>query len=125
MHAHRLLLVIVILLLAVAVPEAAERWEAPPDAKTVANPVAATPAVIASGQVLYEKRCANCHGVDGRGKRGDTFAPADLGSLEVQTQTDGELFWKMTWGRNLMPAQIILVDEERWALVRFLRTLRR
>src|SRR5881396_2511562 len=37
------------------------------DAKTLRNPIKATPQSIASGKRLYDRLCADCHGVGGNG----------------------------------------------------------
>jgi len=36
-------------------------------AKTMKNPVAATPQSIANGKRLFDRFCANCHGAAGNG----------------------------------------------------------
>jgi hypothetical protein len=45
--------------------------------------------------------------------------------VTVQAQADGELFWKIGRGRNGMPAYERHPDEDRWAIVHFLRTMKR
>jgi mono/diheme cytochrome c family protein len=49
--------------------------------------------------------------------------PADWTSRRVQDESDGELFWKITTGRGPMPAWRHLPEADRWALVRYIRTL--
>ena len=39
--------------------------------------------------------------------------------------TDGEIFWKLTVGRNRMPPfDKTLSEEERWAIVHYVRSLK-
>ncbi|MCZ6765924.1 MAG: cytochrome c, partial [bacterium] len=47
----------------------------------------------------------------------------DFTSAEMNKQSDGELFWKITTGKPPMPTfGQILSDEQRWLVVRYLRT---
>ena len=52
-----------------------------------------------------------------------TEAPADWTSGTVQADTDGELFWKISTGRGAMPPWKQLSENDRWAVVRSIRTL--
>jgi mono/diheme cytochrome c family protein len=110
-------------------PASTSAWHAPEEARRLANPVAATPESIKAGAGLYVGYCLLCHGERGRGDGpwvGQLpAAPADLtqpGLLD--RQTDGEIFWKITKGREQMPGfEHQLKDEQRWHLVNYLRTL--
>jgi mono/diheme cytochrome c family protein len=101
----------------------AEKWEAPPDAAAKPNPEAKNPAAPAIGRKLFMKICVNCHGEDGSAH--DTEA-TDLRCPEVQGQSDGSLFWKITNGNttNGMPPFAALGETDRWDIVSFLRTLK-
>lgn len=106
----------------------AQQWEAPPEAKNLQNPLPHTPEIINRGQKIYRSLCAACHGNDGKGNvpsmQNLNPKPADLTSETVQKQTDGEIFWKISEGRGLMAAyKNMLSDEERWALVHYIRKL--
>ncbi len=106
------------------------KWTAPSSASSVKNPLAGNTSILKDAKVLYQSTCAPCHGEKGKGN-GPAAAslnpkPADHSSAAVQGQTDGELFWKMSEGRNPMPAyKAILKDEQRWMLVNYLRTLKK
>src|ERR1035437_178964 len=82
-------------------------WKAPPTAKEKKNPIAADAASIAAGKLIYEKDCINCHGKKGRGDGKDAASQdvivTDLTLPKTQSQTDGELFWKISEGRKPMP----------------------
>jgi len=69
------------------------------------------------------RTCVGCHQEDGSGK--DTGA-ANLRSPEVQAQSDGALFWKITNGNSEagMPSFASLPETDRWDVVTFLRTLK-
>ena len=101
------------------------------------NPLdAADAAVVAQGDAIWAARCASCHGVDGRGPdeaaivsaHGHRSGPYDLTDAASQRPTDGDLFAFITEGvpGSEMPAYgMALNDEERWALVIWLRQLQR
>jgi mono/diheme cytochrome c family protein len=103
-------------------------WSAPQQARQMPNPVPATPQAIGAGMSTYMDRCQNCHGEDGNGKgsRADKLSvqPSDFTDAHaMSTQTDGELFWKISEGHKPMPSfKKKLSEEERWQLVDFIRT---
>jgi len=97
----------------------------------VANPVPNDTATLARGAQLYAQDCAVCHGVSGKGD--GTYGaqlnprPADLTGTHITTHTDGDLYWWISHGiaGTGMPAWSgTLSDQDMWALVRYLRTLR-
>ena len=107
-----------------------KKWIAPASASAKKNPIAATPISIKEGKNIFEKECAQCHGKSGKGdgpKAGDlTTAPRDLTSREVQSQTDGAIFWKITTGQKPMPTfRTAYSDEDRWNIVNYLRTFKK
>ena len=110
-------------------------WELPDDADKTKNPVAVTPESIAKGKELYLDRnkgnCIFCHGETGAGNEANLAnlrrKPADLTNKERMTaMTDGEVFWKISKGiRGIMPAgeRKMPLEEERWHVVNYVRTL--
>lgn len=103
-------------------------WNAPERAAHRSNPVLATDAAIERAQMIFHQNCELCHGPKGKGNGPMSTSlpvkPADLSSERVQSQTDGALFWKILSGRGMMPStQATLSDEQRWALVDYIRTL--
>jgi cytochrome c6 len=58
------------------------------------------------GEPLYKVKCAACHGADGKGETaiGKTNKLRDLGSADVQKQSDADLTEIVTSGKNKMPA---------------------
>ncbi len=103
-------------------------WSAPQQARQMPNPVPATPQTIAAGMSVYMDRCQNCHGEygNGKGSRADKLSvqPSDFtDSHAMISQTDGELFWKISEGHKPMPSfKKKLSEEQRWQLVDFIRT---
>lgn len=106
-----------------------EKWVVPAKYKTMKNPT--DPKVDMSiGKSLYDKHCKSCHGKKGYGDgtkadglKGDL---GDFSSEEFQKQTDGELYYKTTFGRDDMPeySKKIPSDEDRWLIVNYMRTLK-
>ena len=97
------------------------RWQAPPKAVGRPNPLAGNNAAEVGGAKLFRRDCVTCHRADGLG----IGHAANLQSADVQIQTDGILFWKITNG-NLdrgMPAFSGLPQLERWQLVLYIRRL--
>lgn len=98
------------------------KWVAPADAGAKKNPLAGNSAALGGGKKLFMRHCAECHSEDGSGLKD----AADLQLPEVQRQSDGALFWKITNGnvRAGMPPWARLSDTERWQIVSFVRTLK-
>jgi mono/diheme cytochrome c family protein len=94
-------------------------WLAPVEEASKSNPLATRPDAVAGGRKLFHQRCSTCHGEDGRGT---TRAP-DLTQPDVQGQSDGALFWKISGGnsRQGMPAFSFLPEPQRWQLVLHVR----
>ena len=79
-----------------------------------------------SGAALFKTKCAACHGADGKGETtmGKMNKLRDLGSPDVQKQSDEELSGIITNGKNKMPAYgKSLKPEQVKDLVAFIRSL--
>lgn len=79
------------------------------------------------GGDVFKGKCAMCHGADGKGETamGKKFGLRDLGSVEVQKQSDAELTTIITKGKAKMPAYDgKLTAEQIKALVAHIRTLK-
>jgi mono/diheme cytochrome c family protein len=96
-----------------------------------ANPLQATPDLLARGQETFSHYCMVCHGLDGQGT-GVPFAAAmsppvpSLASPAVQAYTDGQLHWIILnglWPSGMPGSRDLLHDEERWRVVLYLRHL--
>jgi mono/diheme cytochrome c family protein len=80
------------------------------------------------GAAVYKAKCAMCHGPDGKGQTtmGKSMKLRDLGSADVQKQTDAELFKVVAEGKAKMPAYKAKLDQASLdALVTFIRTLKK
>ncbi len=73
------------------------------------------------------KKCAVCHGPDGKGQTamGKNLKLRDLASADVQKQSDADLTTIITKGKNKMPAsEGKLTKEQIDSLVKYIRTLK-
>jgi len=99
----------------------AELGKAPEKVRNRSNPLENDPDAIAAGRLLFADHCAECHGTNAEGgKKGP-----NLRASEVQDTTPGTLFWVLTNGvvRKGMPVWSRLPEPQRWALVRYLKSL--
>jgi mono/diheme cytochrome c family protein len=93
------------------------------------TPLPVTGTLLKRGQQRYTIHCSPCHGqvADGNGitkKIGAMAVVANLHDRRIVEMTDGELFYVITHGRNLMGAYGPNVNvEDRWAIVAYLRAL--
>jgi mono/diheme cytochrome c family protein len=105
-------------------------WDAPLEAKQLQNPVKLDGQTVERGKKLYRQHCVPCHGESGVGdgamakKLG--YKPANLTLERLNLQADGEIFWKVSKGKQPMPAfEKDLSQRERWDVVSYVRTLLR
>jgi mono/diheme cytochrome c family protein len=88
--------------------------------------VSSTPLLAQDGATLYKSKCAMCHGPDGKGETpmGKKLTVRDLGSPDVQKQTDAELTTIITKGKGKMtPYEGKLTGEQIGQLVAYIRDL--
>ncbi len=105
-------------------------------ARTVPNPLPATPEMIGKGKALFEGKafCRACHGVDGKGLAGPDIEPGSLkGPLPRNftdkawqaKRTDGELMWILkngSPGTDMGPfIPLVLTEEEAWQVILYVR----
>lgn len=104
-------------------------WVVPEKFKMMKNPMKPDSESLASGKSLYNKHCKSCHGTKGLGdgpKAKELDTPSgDFSTKEFQSQTDGEIFYKMKEGRDDMPTfkKKITDDEDIWMIINFVRIL--
>jgi cytochrome c6 len=80
----------------------------------------------ADGAGDFKAKCAMCHAADGSGSTatGKALKVRDLGSADVQGQTDAQLTAIITDGKNKMPAyKGKLTDDQIKGLVTYVRGL--
>lgn len=99
----------------------AEIGKAPEKARAKHNPLEKDPEAVAAGRILFEQRCAECHGENAEGgKKGPS-----LRAPEIQNTEPGAIFWILTNGivRKGMPVWSKLPEPQRWQLVSFIKSL--
>ncbi|MBR8536239.1 cytochrome c [Carboxylicivirga sediminis] len=107
-------------------------WDVPAKYQSMTNPQAADDAeMIKIGKMNYARHCKSCHGNIGKGDGPKARSiDADLGdftSAEFQAQKDGVIYYQSFIGRDDMPnfEKKIVDEEDRWAIVTYLRTLKK
>ena len=82
---------------------------------------------LADGAADYKAKCAMCHGADGKGdtSMGKMMKIRDLGSADVQSQSDADLNSIITNGKGKMPKYDgKLTADQINDLVKYIRTLK-
>lgn len=93
------------------------------------NPLPITAELLKRGQQRFTINCSPCHGAtaDGNGitkKIGAMLTVANLHDKRIVEMGDGEIFFVISNGRNLMGAYAANVSvADRWAIVAYLRAL--
>ncbi len=98
-----------------------EIGKAPEKARARRNPLEKDPEAVAAGRILFEQRCAECHGDNAEGgKKGPSLRAA-----EIQNAEPGAIFWILTNGavRKGMPVWSKLPEPQRWQLVSYIKSL--
>lgn len=102
-------------------------WPVPDKYKKMPNPVKGDAEATKGGKALWAKHCQSCHGKSGKGD-GPKAAqlktlPGDFTKAETQAETDGELFYKTSEGREDMPSfkKKIPDQEDIWSIVNYVR----
>ena len=76
---------------------------------------------------IYKAKCAACHGADGKGdtSMGKMMKIRDLGSADVQSQSDADLAKIITNGKGKMPKyEGKLTADQISDLVKYIRTFK-
>src|SRR5262245_41319022 len=84
-------------------------WKAPAEAKATKNPVKG----VGNAKKNIETNCVTCHGASGKGDGPAAAAlpppkPADWTSSKVASESDGEIFWKISNGRGAIDRKSVV-----------------
>lgn len=98
------------------------------DPESLKNPISFSAEALQRGAEKYGFYCLQCHGPQGKGNGtvGQSFAPlpTNLQSPYVQQQTDGEIFYRTSFGYKRHPPMVYTVAEsDLWAIVIYIRSL--
>jgi mono/diheme cytochrome c family protein len=106
-------------------------WQIPANYKTKVNPHKDDNSLERLGRATFNRHCRSCHGNAGLGdgpmaKNLKTF-PGDFSKAEFQKHTDGEFYYMSFVGRDEMPnfEKLIADEEERWAVVNYIRKFKK
>lgn len=95
------------------------------------NPLKITGALLERGQDRFQIYCTPCHGRTGQGNgmviaHGFPIPPPNFHDDRIIQMPDGQIFHTITYGVRNMPSYGKQVPEEdRWAIVAYLRALQR
>ncbi|WP_423127934.1 c-type cytochrome [Gaoshiqia sp. Z1-71] len=105
-------------------------WNVPEKYQKMKNPAANDEASLKVGKLLYTKHCRSCHGGEGLGDgpKAASMKTAILSfkDAKFQAQSDGVIYYQSIVGRDEMPnyESKIPDEEDRWAIVNFIRSLK-
>lgn len=102
---------------------AARLADVPRSARSLPNPFKGNPREALAGRKLFERHCAQCHGMDARG----IGSAANLRSAAIQDAPPGSLFWVLRNGkiRRGMPSWSQLPEQQLWQMVTYLETFKK
>ena len=100
------------------------------EADRLVNPLPRSAEVLARGRRAYSTFCSVCHGplATGVGTLSSAYGakPANLQSQTFRDYSDGHIYDVIMRGKNAMPSYAEdLSEEERWAVIHYLRALQR
>ncbi|WP_345032868.1 cytochrome c [Ravibacter arvi] len=97
--------------------------------RVLKNPIPKTDAVVAEGQVLFERYCMHCHGASGAGdgKVGKAYKGVpNYTSDAMKSLSEGHIFHVITYGKARMwPHGSQVNPEERWKIVHYVQKLQK
>jgi mono/diheme cytochrome c family protein len=107
-------------------------WNIPAEYKSKKNPHAGDASLVRMARAAYGRHCRSCHGNTGLGdgpmaRNLGTF-PGDFSKKEWQEKyNDGEIYFMSFIGRDEMPnfESQITDEEERWAIVNYIRSFKK
>lgn len=108
--------------------QGAKPWTVPDKYVKMVNPVEPD---AKEGKAIWVKHCQSCHGKTGLGDGSKApqlkTEPGDFSKAEVQKQTDGALFYKVSEGRDDMPAfkKKLADEDEVWQVVSYMRSFKK
>jgi len=97
-------------------------WLVPRDQSAISNPSEYNLENVKKGKVIYTRNCQSCHGDPGKN---NPLAldplPVDIASERMQANSEGDMFYKITNGRGIMPPfEASISEDDRWKLINFI-----
>lgn len=101
----------------------AQDWVVPAENKSAQNPSAYNLDNVKRGKDLFMQNCKSCHGDPGKNNGLPLVPhPPDITSEQMQKNSEGELFFKITHGRGPMPQfETNISEDDRWRIVNYIQ----
>jgi mono/diheme cytochrome c family protein len=102
----------------------AQEWVVPAENAAKRSPFAFTDSIRQAGAALYMTTCKSCHGDPGKNNTIKLVPPPpDPASAQMQKNSDGDMFYKLTTGRGPMPSfKNTLSSTDMWRIISFIRS---
>lgn len=116
-------LIALAVLMFLGIPVMSQEWEVPSDQLNIENPSPYNLENVRKGKDLFMQNCKSCHGDPGKNNHLPLVPPPpDVTSEQMQVNTDGGLFYKITEGRGGMPQfESTVSEDDRWRIINFIR----
>ncbi len=107
-----------------------QKMVVPSEYKTKVNPFKDDASLNMVGLRTYNRHCVSCHGKKGLGdgvmSKTLKTSPGNFTTAEFQKYTDGEIYYLSIFGFGERPdfTKLIPSEEDRWAVVNYVRTLK-
>jgi mono/diheme cytochrome c family protein len=114
---------LIILLTGFIKASAADNWPVPEDFNSLVNQVEFNNLNVGAGKDIYDRNCKSCHGDPGNYNALPLVPPPpDAASEVMQSNNDGQLFYKITMGRGAMPQfETTLRPDDIWKVITYIR----
>ena len=97
-------------------------WLVSPDQSAINNPSEYNLENVKMGKVIYTRNCQSCHGDPGKNNPLALVPlPVDIASERMHANSEGDMFYKITTGRGIMPPfETSIPEDDRWKLINFI-----
>ena len=115
-------IILLIILVLPAQQVLSQDWLVPRDQSALPNPSEYNLENIKKGKEIYSRNCQSCHGDPGKNNPlALNPLPIDIASDRMHANSEGDMFYKITNGRGIMPPfEASLSEDERWKLINFI-----
>ena len=99
-----------------------QEWIVPRDQSDLSNPSEYNLENVKKGKEIYTRNCQSCHGDPGKNNPLALVPlPVDIASERMHANSEGDIFYKITTGRGIMPLfEATLSEDDRWKLINFI-----
>lgn len=99
-----------------------QEWIVPRDQSALSNPSEYNLENVKKGKEIYTRNCQSCHGDPGKNNPLALVPlPVDIASERMHANSEGDIFYKITTGRGIMPLfEATLSEDDRWKLINFI-----